>query len=420
MTRILALWGAVSLSDAVSDEARHTPQTAETKSEASADYAFQGTCVNKFDKSPLEGVQVRLFAMRGLLGDGEEIGSMQTDHTGTFEFRNLLRPSELHTQRLRYVVVASYEYGPAQEYPVSVFGRSGKFNIEFPAEFDSLKGRVVDESGKPIEGAVVQTTFWAPPKTEGTPFYETKADGLFLLHELPVTNPKGGVFPIQLDVFHPDFPPVRVPNNRVPGSAKVVLRTGCRVTGTVLDADSQPVAGVIVSAVPEFNANGIFEPRAATDAEGCFCFCLNEGVYCFVLDDNNLVAEALTGIECRRATSVTLKPMQAQEGAWLVGQIVDTKTGQAISDVVDGGTRERVAIGVYGPNRLRRTERLAEADEHGRFRVRVMPGKNYPFTINARSSRMSWNTRRQPPVVVVAGQETLIQIDHTPEDSPAP
>ena len=105
----------------------------------------------------------------------------------------------------------------------------------------------------------------------------------------------------------------------------------------------------------------------------------------------------------------------------MTGQIINTKTGEAISEVeVDDGIREYVAIGVFGPARPRGTERLAQVDEHGRFRVRVMPGDNYPFTINYKTSRMSWNTQSQPPVVAVAGQETFIQIDDTSEETPAP
>lgn len=411
----LILWTAISLPDAVSDEARDAPPTAQSKNQAPADYSVNGTCINKLDKTPLKGVQVRLFAMRGLLGDGEEIAITQTDNAGTFEFRGLQRSSDLQTQKLHYVVVATFEDGPTQEYPISVFGGFRQVTIEFHSQFDSLKGRVVDEFGKPIQGAYVRTTFWAPPKIAGTPFYETKEDGLFLLHDLPVTSAEQRVYPVQIYVSHPDFPSVRVPNNKVPGGVRVVLNQGCKVTGTVLDANSRPVAGVVVSAVAEFNANGIFEPRARTDAEGRFRLCVTEGVYSFVLDDKDLVAAALTGIECRKATSVTLTPIQAQEGAWLVGQIVNTKTGQAISNVVDGGIRERVAIGVFGPARPRGTDRLTEVDEHGRFRVRVMPGDNYPFTTNYRTSRMSWDTQRQPPVVAVAGVETFIQIDHTPE-----
>jgi hypothetical protein len=105
----------------------------------------------------------------------------------------------------------------------------------------------------------------------------------------------------------------------------------------------------------------------------------------------------------------------------LVGQIINSKTGQAISEIDAGdGAMERAAIGVYGPARPRGTDRLAEVDEQGRFRVRVMPGDNYPFTINYPTTRMPWNTRRQPPVVAVAGQETLIRIDHPSEGSRAP
>ena len=417
----LVLWAAISLPDAASDEARNAPPTAQSENQTPADYCVVGKCISKLDKTPLKGVQVRLFAMRGLLCDGEEIATTQTDNAGKFEFFGLQRPSDLHTQLLFYLVVASFEDGPAEEYPVGVFSRSRPVTIRFAAEYDSLKGRVVDEAGKPVQGALVRTMFRVLVKTPGMPFYETKEDGLFLLHDLPVTNPEQDVFPVEICVSHPDFPSVHVKNIKVPGGARVVLNQGCKVTGTVLDTNSRPVTGVVVSAVPEFNANGILKPRARTDAQGRFRVCLNEGVYSFVLDDKDLVAEALTGIECRKSTSVTLTPMQAQEGAWLVGQIINTKTGQAISeDDVDDGIKEHVAIGVFGPARPRGTERLAQVDEHGRFRVRVMPGDNYPFTINYKTSRMSWNTQSQPPVVAVAGQETFIQIDDTSEETPAP
>ncbi len=415
----LVLWAAISLPDAASDEARNAPPTAQSENQPPADYSVTGTCINKLDRTPLKGVQVRLFEMRGLLCDGLEIATTQTDNAGTFKFSGLERPSDLHTQLLFYLVVASIEDGPAEECPVGVFSRSRPATIRFAADYDSLKGRVVDEAGKPVQGALVRTMFSVLVKSPGMPFYETKEDGLFLLHDLPVTNAEQSDVNVQIVVSHPDFPSVRVRNIKVPGGARVVLNQGCKVTGTVLDANSRPVTGVVVSAEPEFNDNGVLKARARTDAQGRFRLCLNEGVYSFVLSDKDLVAEALTGIECRKATSVTLKPMQAQEGAWLTGQIINTKTGEAISEVdVDAGIREYVAIGVFGPARPRGTERLAQVDEHGRFRVRVMPGENYPFTTNYHTSRMSWDTQRQSPVVTVAGAETFIQIDHTPEETP--
>lgn len=384
-----------------------------------ADYFINGKCINLSDRSPLPGVRVRLLAKRRLLGEGEEIAMMESDKAGEFRFENLPRPSELHFHRVEYVVIASLDGRPTQDYPASMPGRRRLTVIAFPSDFDSLKGRVIDEAGKPVEGAQLRTTYWAPAGTEGAPFYETKADGLFLLTGVAATNATERSGPAPIYVKHPDFPSANFFENKVPGSVNITLQSGCTVSGTVVDAATQPIVNVVVSAVPESGGEDL-SVRTKTDDNGHFRMCIKEGVYGFVLDDENLVAKAMTGVECRKDKSLELPPFVATEGVWLTGQIVNTKTGEPVFDSNPGDeSNEPVAVGVAGPARPPSSDRLAEVDDEGRFRVRVLPGENRPYTINFRTTRTWYDAHRQAPVIVEAGKENFVQIDYTPERTPA-
>ena len=411
----ILIHGGVGCLICIADEPQKAPQN-----EPAADYVIKGTCVNLSDRLPLEGAQVRLLAKRGLLGDGEEIAATNTDEAGEFQFADLPHPSELHLHRLEYVVIASLEGRPTQDYPASMFGKFRGAAVAFPADFDSLKGRVIDESGKPVQGAQLRTMYWAPLGTAGTPFYETRADGLFLLTGVAATNESERSSPVPIYVTHTDFPSVMVRKNKVPGSVNITMQPGCTVTGTVVDATSQPVAGVVVSAVPESIVDDLSVARTKTDDNGRFRICIKEGVYAFVLDDEGLIANAVTGVECRKGKSMELAPFVATEGVWLTGQIVNTKTGEPVVDSRPASKdNEPVSIGVSGPARPQSTDRLAEVDDKGRFRVRVVPGENRPYTNNFRTTRTHYDAHRHPPVLVEAGKENFIQIDYTPERTPA-
>jgi hypothetical protein len=61
---------------------------------------------------------------------------------------------------------------------------------------------------------------------------------------------------------------------------------------------------------------------------------------------------------------------------------------------------------------------MAVVDKTGQFTLRAAPGDNYPYFINIQGNRMSWDTRKQAPVLVEEGQTTIYNMLVTPPVPP--
>jgi protocatechuate 3,4-dioxygenase beta subunit len=145
------------------------------------------------------------------------------------------------------------------------------------ADGRSIRGRVTDEAGEPIVGAIVRVLrrglshdrqetrpdAWSPPTV-----VETAEDGTFAVHELD-----GTTFTVRAEA------PARAPVNEhdIPSGAwlSLHLRAGHAVGGRVLDSSSgRSVAGATVLACDE--ASFVFGRaacmRAGSDEDGAFSF----------------------------------------------------------------------------------------------------------------------------------------------------
>lgn len=131
-----------------------------------------------------------------------------------------------------------------------------------------FKGIVVDEEGKPIPDAEINANFSDGNAVERT---ISGTDGSFELFNFPVTvsNPKTtGWF----SVMHRNYISARIddvysinPNRR--NLLKVVLRTGRKASGTVVDTTGKPVPNLLVKAFP---SDALNHKAALTDANGKF------------------------------------------------------------------------------------------------------------------------------------------------------
>jgi hypothetical protein len=131
-----------------------------------SDAVISGTVRNATTNVPVQGVAV------SLLGEGG--GEVQTDARGVFRFSDL--PAGAYTL---HVEAPGYSAPP----PRTVKAGSDSLTIDlYPMA--RIEGRIVDENGSPVEGAVV--TAW-PFSTRGMPhnFTDTAAkDGRFVLSGL--------------------------------------------------------------------------------------------------------------------------------------------------------------------------------------------------------------------------------------------
>jgi beta-lactamase regulating signal transducer with metallopeptidase domain len=131
-----------------------------------ADYTLRGQTVkwistgeqNRFDVLPMGHVKITLYRIRGMLGSPEALAATTSDADGHFAFSGLQRPRvRHHFDRLAYGYVM---HAPGQ-LPVVV---SHYEDLQHTADGDRIDaegvahnfaGRLVDPSGKPIEGAII-------------------------------------------------------------------------------------------------------------------------------------------------------------------------------------------------------------------------------------------------------------------------
>lgn len=118
--------------------------------------------------------------------------------------------------------------------------------------WQSLSGRVVeDESGRPVEGALVAAQIIRTGSIEFQGYddcAETDGDGRFTLTRLRGMTPdKRSRWQYRIAACHPGFAETAVEAAPGNGRVEIRLKTGCRIFGTVRDYRGQPNAGVNIS-----------------------------------------------------------------------------------------------------------------------------------------------------------------------------
>jgi len=140
-------------------------------------------------------------------------------------------------------------------------------------------GIVVDEKGKPIPGVQIGAEAASEPAVGGIESTASNADGSFELFNYPLKPmtiehiaPKPVVTKGTVSFFHPDYvdggiddvyalrPPQRA-------SLRIVLGTGHKIAGTLLDVAGNPVPNGMVKAIRD---DGTHRKATMTDANGTF------------------------------------------------------------------------------------------------------------------------------------------------------
>ena len=167
----------------------------------------------------------------------------------------------------------------------------------------TIGGFVLTESDEPIEGATVE--FWnSSDSWQLEMIYEN-------VRTLKVTTDRSGYWQcdqwpddlsdIRIRLMHPDYISDRWGNDvTVPDMEKLrqladvyVLKPGLTVSGTVYDADGQPLEGVLVKEGDDWFPSN-HGPGATTDANGVFYFkALKKGPHFFTADSKDFAPQII-------------------------------------------------------------------------------------------------------------------------------
>lgn len=367
---------------------------------AETDFVVAGQCLTLGTTEAIARAKVHLIRQVGMSGEPEFAGTAETDARGRFEFTGLQTPSELRSALVQYTLVSD-----AKDHAIGFqrlrpdFFDCENLGIELNPRHGTLQGRVVDPNGRPVAGAAIRA--WTGARL-GLGMTTSAADGSFQLGRLPIANDNIDAFNRFLYVVSCDGYADLYEVADVPSQTTFRLQRGCTLTGSVRNKDSGAgIAGVMVTATPNNSAHE--RKTAVTDGQGNYKLCVAEGEYHILLENTQLVAPAITDLECRAGKEQQLKPLIASPGGWLTGRIIHPRTGDP---VVFNGANQRIKVNNFGPaTPLPQTtgEHMASVDDDGRFRIRVADGENYPYALNTPTERDVWDTQRQEPVIVPEG-----------------
>jgi beta-lactamase regulating signal transducer with metallopeptidase domain/5-hydroxyisourate hydrolase-like protein (transthyretin family) len=441
---LLVLLTAFGLTDAAvapAHPAGESSDLAEAMAEGGETCTIAGVCKDEAGK-PLAGVRVVLYRDDPGALKAEQLRVESTGADGRFQFRDLPAPqTEKGRQTWGYGVVmtkpgrGSIVVNLAADQPPEAC----RFTLR-PAA--TLQGRVTDASGKPVGGATVWHSSLMSGPVDGVCSTRTDADGRYAITDMgawgeDVTRPRpagnGAMTAVSgcyFDVLHPNFAHERPMYHRMPDTVDVVLQPGGILTGRVVDqVTGRPAAGVMVC------LQGIDESKGGpkgggwqqirTDANGTYRFdALIPAKYNLWADAPERACAALDSLAVKAATTHTAPDLLLIEGGWIEGRLVDAETRRPI----DGTKDRRLRVASYGPGRPRSGAacQSSEVDAHGRFRLHVAPGVNYPYI-------MQWDlwerTQRreyfQQGIEVISGEVASVEFRILPakplaDPAPAP
>ncbi|NLE36419.1 MAG: carboxypeptidase regulatory-like domain-containing protein, partial [Pirellulaceae bacterium] len=279
----------------------------------------------------------------------------------------------------------------------------------------TLAGRVVDADGKPIEGALISALGFSFGADR---FFSarTDADGRFTITDLPewnigssdvIVHPGGTSVTITgrfsphdtedseterrsthlamaalqgLIIQHPGYATAPLKVQRVPSKTDVTLRRAATIEGRVTDAATgKPVARTTLLAKGTGKDGNYWVGESATDDEGRYRIgALPAGEYNVqtqTLDRANVGVK----VEVREGEKLQAVDLEFVEGGIIEGRLLDATTGGPLPE------RYRImaqAVTEEGKDRTGPATQHAPIDKDGRFRLHVLPGKNYPYIVH--------------------------------------
>ena len=323
------------------------------------------------DGKPVAGAQVVVdvgFRMKNVV-------VLKTDQSGRFT-------ADLHPPaHWPEIAGRACVYAPGLAIAGGALKRKGETLIRLERA-GQIRGRVTDEEGRPVAGAIVRFrgSFFAdhrggalvPKPLEAQFTAKAAQDGGWTIRDVPTS----GTGLVMLD--DPRFAHVQqqvVLQPKVAEAPPLVARPGATIAGRVVFENGKPAKGIYVF------AQGT-EPRASmgwsedtTSPDGSYRLSsLEAGVFNVMADEASgaWVAAADEGVTVQPGQTVKAADIVLTAGAMVTGTVTDEETGKAL---------EGVYVGSHGPHRPRSSAAIigAESDKQGRYRLRVAPGKSYIY-----------------------------------------
>ena len=319
-------------------------------------------------------------AIAGVVRDGTTLdpveGSLVETRTGESSARVSAEP------RLGLVDAVSDERGEFRleglvnsVYAVSAsapgYGRTTKANVSpgepvelylFPGS--GVYGRLLDEKGKPVEGALVSAESEDRMRMHGpSTAQRSDADGRFAFLGL---EPGGYRLFARHEDFAPAFHDLEL-SKESDGEVELVLTAGVTVTGRLVDENDEPVAGkVSLRGLDGGSVSSILRSRmtAETDAEGFFSLAsVPPGAHTILAEARGYGSENIEAVVSGKTREEDLGDIVLETGLVISGRVVD-KSGAPItaSAVVSASQPARGMMSSAGDLFV-----TAEADEEGRF-----------------------------------------------------
>jgi protocatechuate 3,4-dioxygenase beta subunit len=305
----------------------------------------------------LEGIPVELRAPT------ERLPRMSvTASDGSFSFRGVR--GEVN------VTALPYDLPPARE--SIAIGDDALVTVELAlaSELYTLHGRVVDERGFGVGGALL-TVSATSPQTPTQRTAKSNADGTFAVPALPEP-------PFELRAEHPAFSPTRIPDIETSDDVRVVMSAGVTFLGEVLDDWTGEGLGSV-----RIRLEGPITSDTQTRGDGTFVFRrAPTGTYDvsfshpdYEPQSRRVVLEPPQYVDRpQELDTVHLEP-----GGIVEGEVLDARSDPVSNAEVTWGDPPR-------------WERATRSDARGRFRLRGVP------------AGAAWITARHP----VAGEDWTV------------
>jgi beta-lactamase regulating signal transducer with metallopeptidase domain/protocatechuate 3,4-dioxygenase beta subunit len=351
-----------------------------------------GICLDE-DGHALKGIKVVLYRVDYAVRKPEPTREGTSDADGRFRFAGLPPlPPEGDRAGWFYALVVTATGRASTIRWVQDAKSAQDLTIALPPAA-TLQGRVTDQNGKPIAGAIVWVQGLLAEPLEGVMSTRTDSEGRYAITDLrawdvakqkPVAN-GNGTFTMVSECFfwvrHPDYAQERPGYRRTPDTINVTLQPAGVIEGRVVDqVTGKPAAGAVVCMQGTHDNRGGDWGQTRTDQHGNYRLAsVRAGRYNVWAQAPDRACAALDSFAVVAGKTQRAPDLQLIEGGWLEGRLVDAETGRPVSH--DPKSGRRLEVGLYGPSRPKSGAacQASQVDDQGNFRLHVAPGLNFPY-----------------------------------------